>query len=329
VDFIKAALDLRSKRAQRAWPPHRLALALQGGGSFGAFTWGALDRLLEDESIEFDAFSGASAGAVNAVLLASGLASGGREGARKSLESFWSHVSQSSLFLPKAVTLPLGFMARALSPYQFNPFDLNPLKKALEDHVDFELLRSTDSPRLLIAATRVGTSTLRIFRNPELTVDAILASACLPLLHHTIEIDGESYWDGGYVANPPLTPLVMESDASNVLIIQITPTRSQVVPRTRQDIERRLDQINFSSTLDREIEAIRLLAPLCAAGDASGKWAKIRLDRIAAENEVELLAEASPGNLDWSFVSTLRHAGHAAAGAWIDQYDHFQKAVDG
>jgi NTE family protein len=329
VDFIKAALDFRSKRAQRAWPPHRLALALQGGGSFGAFTWGALDRLLEEESIEFDAFSGASAGAVNAVLLASGLASGGREGARKSLETFWSHVSQSSLFLPKAVTLPLGFLARALSPYQFNPFDLNPLKKALEDHVDFELLRSTASPRLLIAATRVGTSTLRIFRNPELTVDSILASACLPLLHHTVEIDGESYWDGGYVANPPLTPLVTESDASNVLIIQITPTRSQVVPRTRQDIERRIDQINFSSTLDREIEAIRLLAPLCAAGDASGKWAKLRLDRIAAENEVELLAEASPGNLDWSFVKTLREAGHAAAGAWIDQYDHFQKAVDG
>jgi NTE family protein len=329
VDFIKAALDLRSKRAQRAWPPRRLAMALQGGGSFGAFTWGALDRLLEEESIEFDAFSGASAGAVNAVLLASGLASSGREGARKSLENFWSHVSQSSLFLPKAVTLPLGIMARALSPYQFNPFDLNPLKKVLEDRVDFDLLRRTESPRLLIAATRVGTSSLRIFRNPELTVDTVLASACLPLLHHTIEIDGESYWDGGYVANPPLTPLVTESDASNVLIVQITPTRSQVVPRTRQDIERRLDQINFSSTLDREIEAIRLLAPLCAAGDASGKWAKLRLDRIAAENEVELLAEASPGNLDWSFVSTLRDAGHAAAGAWIDQYDHFQKAADG
>lgn len=323
MDFIKAALDLRGKKARRRWPPRHLALALQGGGSFGAFTWGALDRLLEDESIEFDAFSGASAGAVNAVLLASGLASGGREGARKSLEDFWAHVSQSALFLPKAVTLPMGFLARALSPYQFNPFDLNPLKKALEDHVDFELLRHSSSPRLLIAATRVGTATLRIFRNAELTVDAVLASACLPLLHHTIEFEGESYWDGGYVANPPLTPLVMESDASNVLIIQLTPMRSQTVPRTRQEIERRVDQINFNSTLDREIEAIRLLAPLCAAGDQSGKWAKLRLDRIAAENEVELLAEASPGNLEWSFVSSLRDAGRAAASSWIDQYDDF------
>jgi NTE family protein len=323
VDFIKAALDLRPKRQPREWPPRRLALALQGGGSFGAFTWGALDRLLEEESIAFDAFSGASAGAVNAVLLASGLVTGGRDGARKTLEHFWSQVSQQALFLPKAVTLPLGFLTRALSPYQFNPFDLNPLRDALLAHVDFELLRQLESPRLLIGATRVSTASLRIFRNSELTVDAVLASACLPLLHHTVEIDGESYWDGGYVANPPLTPLVVESDATNVLIVQITPTRSQVVPRARRDIERRIDQINFASTLDREIEAIRLLAPMCAAGDQSGKWARLRLDRLSAENEVELLAEASPGNLEWSFISSLRDAGRAAAAAWIEQADEF------
>ncbi len=321
MDIVKAALDLRREHKRRPWPPRQLALALQGGGSFGAFTWGALDRLLEEKKITFDAFSGASAGAVNAVLLASGLASGGREGARKNLEAFWTEVSQSSLFLPKAVTLPLGILARALSPYQFNPFDLNPLRQALEKHVDFELLRKTPSPRLLIAATRVSDANLRIFRNEELTVESILASACLPLLHHTIEIAGEAYWDGGYVANPPLTPLVTESDASDVLIIQITPTRSQVFPRSRHEIERRIDQINFSSTLDREIEAIRLLAPLCAGGDHSGKWAKLRLDRIAAENEVELLAEASPGNLNWSFVSSLRDAGRAAADGWIEQTD--------
>ncbi len=323
MDFIKAALNLRSEDAARPWPPRNLALALQGGGSFGAFTWGALDRLLEEERIQFDAFSGASAGAVNAVLLASGLASGGRDGARKNLDDFWSHVSQSALFLPKSVTLPMGFLARALSPYQFNPFDLNPLRRALESHVDFELLRQSASPRLLIGATRVGAASLRIFRNPELTVETVLASACLPLLHHTVEIEGESYWDGGYVANPPLTPLVAETDASNVLIIQITPTRSQVVPRSRQEIERRIDQINFASTLEREIEAIRLLAPLCAAGDASGKWAKLRLDRLSAENEVERLAQASPGNLDWSFITSLRDAGRAAAEGWIEQSDNF------
>ncbi|WP_296709440.1 patatin-like phospholipase family protein [Rhodoblastus sp.] len=323
MDIVKAALDFRPQSGNRPWPPSRLALALQGGGSFGAFTWGALERLLEEENLVLDAFSGASAGAVNAALLASGLAEGGREGARKNLEKFWTHVSKSAAFLPKAVTLPLGFMARAMSPYQFNPFDLNPLRVALEAHVDFERLRHLSSPRLLIAATRVSTASLRIFRNDELTVESILASACLPLLHQSIEIDGELYWDGGYIANPPLTPLVVESDASDVLIIQITPSRSQASPRSRSDIERRIEQINFASTLDREIEAIRLLAPLCAGGDASGKWCKLRIDRLSAEDTVQSLAEHSPGNLEWSFISQLRDAGRAAANDWLDQTGDF------
>ncbi|HUO55171.1 MAG TPA: patatin-like phospholipase family protein [Rhodoblastus sp.] len=323
MEIIKAALDLRRPARNRPWPPHRLALALQGGGSFGAYTWGALERLLEDERVGLDAFSGASAGAVNAALLVSGLASGGREGARATLEKFWTGVSHSATFLPKAVTLPLGFVARALSPYQFNPFDLNPLRDALEQAIDFERLRHVTSPRLLIAATRVSTASLRIFRNDEITSAVILASACLPLLNQSIEIDGELYWDGGYIANPPLTPLVVETNASDVLIIQISPTKSQKAPRSRHEIERRIDQINFASTLDREIEAIRLLAPLCAGGDASGKWAKLRLDRLAAENEIEFLAEHSPGNLEWSFISELREAGRAAAQDWLEQTGDF------
>ena len=302
MDIVKAALDFQRRTGKRSWPPERLALALQGGGSFGAFTWGALERLLEEEAIALDAFSGASAGAVNAALLASGACRRRPRRRGKNLEKFWTHVSKGAAFLPKAVTLPLGFMARAMSPYQFNPFDLNPLRVALESHVDFERLRHSSSPRLLIAATRVSTASLRIFRNDELTVEAILASACLPLLHQSIEIDGELYWDGGYIANPPLTPLAVESDASDVLIIQITPSRSQSAPRSRHDIERRIEQINFASTLDREIEAIRLLAPLCAAGDASGKWAKLRIDRLSAEDNVQSLAEHSPGNLEWSFI---------------------------
>ncbi|MCI4678474.1 patatin-like phospholipase family protein [Rhodoblastus acidophilus] len=323
MDIIKAALDLRRPAISRSWPPDRLALALQGGGSFGAFTWGALERLLEDERIALDAFSGASAGAVNAALLVSGLAEGGREGARKTLNEFWAGVSQSAAFLPKAVTLPFGFLARALSPYQFNPFDLNPLRVALESHIDFERLRHVSSPRLLIAATRVSTASLRIFRNEEITSAVILASACLPLIHQSIEIDGELYWDGGYIANPPLTPLVTETNASDVLIIQISQTKSEKAPRTRQEIERRIEQINFASTLDREIEAIRLLAPICAGGDASGKWAKLRLDRLSAEDEIEFLAEHSPANLEWSFLSRLREAGRAAAENWLMQTGDF------
>jgi NTE family protein len=317
MDFFKN-LKVRTPGPGRPWPPARLGLALQGGGSFGAFTWGALERLLEEEAIHLDAISGASAGAVNAVLLASGLASGGREGARKVLEDFWTHVSHPNLFLPIA-HLPLDFMTKALTPYQFNPFDLNPLRDALNAHVDFELLRRANGPKLLIGATRISDAGLRIFSRDELTVECVLASACLPLLQHSVEIDGEHYWDGGYVANPPLTPLVVETEASTVLIVQISPKRADIVPRSRADIERRIDQINFCSTLDREIDAIRQLAPLCASGDASGKWARLRLDRIAAENEVEALAVQSAGNLSWSFVSKLRDAGRAAAEGWITQ----------
>jgi NTE family protein len=316
---MRASLDLRAPSGRRPWPPRRLALALQGGGSFGAFTWGALDRLLEQEDIELDAISGASAGAVNAVLLASGLASGGRERARKVLEEFWTRVSQSSLFLPRAARLPLDVMTRALTPYQFNPFDLNPLRDALNAHVDFALLRETSGPRLLIGATRVSDAGLRIFSRAEISVDCVLASACLPLLHRSVEIDGEQYWDGGYVANPPLTPLVAETRASAVLIVQVAPRRASAVPRSRAEIERRIDQINFCSTLDREIDAIRQLAPLCANGDFSGKWTQFRLDRIAAENEIEELAAESAANLDWAFVSRLREAGRIAAEGWIAQ----------
>lgn len=323
MDIIKAALDLRRPSQTRSWPPRVLALALQGGGSFGAFTWGALEKILEDDRIGLDAFSGASAGAVNAALLVSGLAHGGRDGARKTLEKFWTDVSQTASFLPKAVTAPLGLLTRAMSPYQFNPFDLNPLRQALEAHIDFERLRHVETPRLLIAATRVSTSSLRIFRNEEITSSVILASACLPLIHQSIEIDGELFWDGGYIANPPLTPLVMETNASDVLIIQISPTRSQKIPRSRREIERRIDQINFASTLDREIEAIRLLAPLCAGGDQSGKWGHLRIDRLSAEDEIEALAEQSPGNLQWSFVSQLREAGRQAATDWLEQKGEF------
>jgi NTE family protein len=320
LNFMRASLDLRAPRTRRPWPPPRLALALQGGGSYGAFTWGALDRLLEQEDIEIDALSGASAGAVNAVLLAAGLASGGRAAARKILEDFWTRVSQSSpLFLPRAARLPLDLMAGALAPYQFNPFDLNPLRDALNAYVDFELLRTTPGPNLLIGATRVSDTGLRIFSRAEMTVDCVLASSCLPLLHHSVEIDGEHYWDGGYVANPPLTPLVVETRASTVLIVQIAPRRASLLPRSRPDIVRRIDQINFCSTLDREIDSIRQLAPLCASGDHSGKWAQLRLDRISAENEIETLAAESAANLNWSFVSRLRDAGRIAAEDWITQ----------
>ena len=200
----------------RVWPPRRLSLALQGGGSFGAFTAGVLDRLLDEPDIDFDAASGASAGAVNAVLLASGLIEG-RAAAKARLERFWKRMSQSTAFLPKASLASLMSAAPflhllSLSPYQFNPFNLDPLRDALAAEIDFAELRAKAPMKLLIGATRVRDGKLRIFEAPELTIESVLASACLPLIHHTVEIAGEPYWDGGYAANPPLLPLVQASE---------------------------------------------------------------------------------------------------------------------
>lgn len=291
-----------------------ISLALQGGGSFGAFTWGALDRLLQEDGLRFEAVSGASAGAVNAVLMAAGLVEDGREGAREKLARFWRKMSQSASFLPLSA-FPSGFgaLARAMSPYQFNPFDLNPLRRALEEEVDFDKLRGNCPVKLLISATRVSDGSLRIFRNDDLSVEAVLASACLPMIHRTVEIDGEDYWDGGYVSNPPLIPLVRESEAREVLIVQVTPNRSAGAPVTPREIERRLSQIAFNATLNAEIEALRLAAQL----RATKKMSELVIARIAAEDEIEDLGAQSAGNLGWTFLEKLRDAGGQAAETWL------------
>src|SRR5258708_5095434 len=237
-----------------------LSLALQGGGSFGAFTWGVLDRLLEQSSIAIDMVSGASIGAVNAVILADGLAEGGPAAARERLARFWTRVSDPSPFgrfgLTSATIAAFELSTRVFSPYQFNPLGLNPLRQILAEEVDFARLRRASPVRLLVAATRVKDGRLRLFRNDEITLDAVLASACLPLLHHAVEIEGESYWDGGYSANPPLRQLVIDSKADDVVVVQITPQKRAGVPHLSPDIVRRANQITFNSLLQKEIEAL-------------------------------------------------------------------------
>jgi NTE family protein len=209
---------------------------LQGGGAFGAFTWGVLDRLLEEDDLEFDAVSGASAGAINAVLLASGLARGGQDAARASLERFWSSVGESRannvLLRPEVVVATTS----QLSPYQFNPLDLNPLRDLLAQEVDFEAIRRRSPVRLLVSATRVQDGAVRVFRTKAISLDVVLASACLPRLHHAVEIHGEAHWDGGYAANPPLVPLVGASMASDVLVVHLIPTDHASLPVTKSEI---------------------------------------------------------------------------------------------
>jgi NTE family protein len=297
----------------------RLSLALQGGGSFGAFTWGVLDRLLDEDDLVLDAVSGASAGAVNAVLLASGLFKGGRAGAQQSLQRFWKCASDAA---PKAQSGPALAMATSvLSPYQFNPFNLNPLKSLLASEIDFDALRAKPSLRLLIGATRVRDGKLHIFREKALTLDAVLASACLPVIHHAVTIDGEVYWDGGYSANPPLIPLVTASRASEALIVQIMPTAGAEMPTTSSEIAKRMEQITFNSSLLRDMDALAAMRTLSSAeaggSNLSRKLQKLRLHHIAAETEYPMLSQSSALNLDWQFLLELRDAGRAAADQWL------------
>jgi NTE family protein len=303
--------------APPAWPPRRLSLALQGGGSFGAFAWGALERLLDEPEVSFDAISGVSAGAVNAVLLASGLMEGGRDAAKARLERFWKRMSDAAALTPSAAFagLPLGLMTRALSPYLFNPFNLNPLREALVDEVDFERLRARSPVRLLIGATRVSDGALRVFSTGEVSLDVVLASACLPLIHHAIEIDGEPYWDGGYSANPPLIPLVLASKAAHLLIVQVTPTRSARLPTSPSEIAKRLEQIQFNATLNAELEALKSGMIL----GATPKLRRLRIGRISAQKAFVGLADESAGNLGWDFLERLRASGRGAVETWLSE----------
>ena len=303
----------------------RMSLALQGGGAFGAFTWGVLDRLLEDERVSFDAVSGASAGAMNAVVLASGLAEGGREAAREGLERFWRKVSRAgrrSLFA--SCDTILAAVTQTLSPYQLNPLDVNPLRDILADEIDFEAVQRRSPVRLLLGATRVSDGALRIFRNRSITPDVVLASACLPHLHHAVSIGGEPHWDGGYAANPPLMPLVQATRAADLLVVQIMPANHSELPTTSSEIDKRLNQITFNSSLQKDLEALALMTGLCRQdwGQQTGlgrKLHRLRLHHVSAEQHVEGLADCSFKNTEWSFLTGLRDQGRGAAEAWLQE----------
>ena len=312
----------------------RVALALQGGGSHGAFTWGVLDRLLEDEDTVIDAVSGTSAGAVNAVVMASGLERGGRTTAREALTRFWRQASTRGSFSPVAESLIPSFASaawrafdlssRLFSPYQTNPLDLNPLRDLLAEEVDFEALRRRSPVHLLIAATHVKEGRTRIFTERDLTLNAVLASTCLPLLHRAVEVDGEWYWDGGYTANPPLLALIATSRAPHLLIVQLTPMRGAELPTTSPQIVRRLNQISFNAPLLRELDALSTLGSLYGRSLAllspmARRLRRLRLHRIAAENAFAELDRANPMSLDWPFLVRLRDAGRAAADDWLVQ----------
>jgi len=317
--------------AMRRWlglrPRRRLlSLALQGGGSFGAFTWGVLDHLLETEGVAFDAVSGTSAGAVNAVVLANGLAQGGPSEARRQLAHLWKRLSRAaplaSLGSASATSAAIEFSTRVVSPYQFNPLGVNLLRDILVAEVDFARLRKSSPVRLLIAATRVSDGRVRIFREHEITLEAVLASACLPHLHHAVEIDGEWYWDGAFSANPPLRQLVADSRTNDIVLVQIAPEQQAGLPRLSSQIARRAAQIAFNGPLQKEIEALDDMCALCKDNGpfrsaACRKLERLRLHRIVAEESVDGLHQASALRLDWSFLLRLKESGYAASAVWL------------
>jgi len=292
-----------------------LSLALQGGGTFAAFTWGVLERLLEEPSIAFDTISGASAGAINALLLAGGLAEGGREAARSRLNRFWLRLMHEASF--RSLMLVGGFspagssvaFGPTLRSGQFDPFDLDPLRQALSRDINFAALREAKCPKLLIAATRICDGQQQIFGNDTITADVALASTCPPLVHCAVEIDGEAYWDGGFGGNPPLIRLAQESVTADLLLIQVTPTRDSYVPITLAAIDRRLDQIAANAALTAEIAAIEWAQSRAAP--------TLRLSRIAAEDSVEGLAQRSSTDLGRGFIRTLHRNGREAAERWL------------
>ena len=323
----------QTQSAREARDPVLIDLALQGGGSHGAFTWGVLDRLMDEPWLRIDGISGTSAGAMNAVVLAAGFAADGPDGAKAALHAFWRRVAHAARFSPirrSPLDILLGRWTLDTSPFYlafdlasrvFSPYDLslagaNPLRDVLAASVDFA--RVARAPiQLFVTATNVHTGRGRVFRNAELTPDVLLASACLPTLFQAIEIDGEPYWDGGYSGNPTITPLVRECKSQDTLLIAVNPVERPGTPRSARDILDRLNEISFNATLLKELRMIALLRQVADPGSIEGrKWGHMRIHLVASDALAELGA-SSKFNVEWDFLCMLRDEGRRAAEAFL------------
>jgi NTE family protein len=324
-----------------------ISLALQGGGAHGAFAWGVIDRLLEDGRLEIKAITGASAGAMNAVVTAAGLTEGGAAGARARLEAFWRAVSDASgapfgksgmwtdMFAGWLRASPGWHAAESwvqslspsisagFSPYDFNPFNFNPLRDAISGVVDFAALRERSAVKLYVSATAVRTGQARIFRTGELTVEHLLASACLPQLFQAVEIGGEPYWDGGFLANPALWPLFYDETPSDILIVNLNPFVRNQTPKTPAQILDRLNEINFNAPLSAEVRAVLFVDKLIEQGMLTAKarkaYRRMLVHGIGADRWLQDLSAETKFNTDWSFLSDLKARGRRAAGAWLNE----------
>lgn len=324
-----------------AMKPKKVNLALQGGGSHGAVSWGVVDKILEDERINIDSISGSSAGSVNAAAVAYGLHKGGEDGAREELEKLWRTISDAGqLYSPlRANPLPTAFgagdllnafsykmfdtLTRAFSPYQLNPFDINPLRDILNKCIDFDALRECKRTKLFISTTNVCSGKVHVFETDEIDVDVICASACLPFLFKAVEINGEHYWDGGYMGNPVLFPFFYEAESSDILIVHVNPIEREDVPTSASEIMNRVNEISFNSSLLRELRAISFVHQLLDDGWLKDEYRdRLRDVRIHSIRSDKALADydiASKFRTDWAFLTMLKEKGRAIAASWIEE----------
>lgn len=316
--------------------PKPVNLALQGGGAHGAFTWGVLDRILEDGQLEIVAVSGTSAGAMNAVVLAQGLHRGGPEGARVALERFWRRVAEAARTSPiqrspfdvltgnwsldhNPAYIAADLLSRVVSPYEINPLGLNPLRDLLAESVDFAAVRACSRIAVHISATDVETGRVKVFDRPELTLDMVLASACLPTLYQAVEIDGRHYWDGGFMGNPVIHPFYDSSPSDDVIIVQINPVVRPGVPRTAREIANRINEISFNGALLRDLRAIDFVHRLLEDGRLpEGSYRHVRVHMIEDRKRLRRLGASSKLNAEWRFLRHLFAIGRAAADRWLE-----------
>jgi NTE family protein len=317
----------------------RVTLALQGGGAHGAFVWGVVDRLLEDGRLQIEAISATSAGAMNAVAIAAGMVTGGAEGARQSLHEFWREVSRMDSFydlfsplsrLIKGLRLPpeyhpfhagIHLLTHLLPPNLLNPFDYNPLKALLMKTVDFARLnQSSEAPVLFLNATNVRTGKLKVFQTPTITVEAVLASACLPPYFRAIEVDGEHYWDGGYLGNPAIYPLIYRNGSRDVIIVQVTAITRDELPVRAADVLHRINEISFNSSLMREMRAVAFATRLIDNGELDlRKHRRMFMHWIGNDCLMSRLGTATQFQPEWGLLCRLRDQGREVAGKWLDQ----------
>ena len=318
-----------------------VTLALQGGGSHGAFTWGVLDRLLEEEQIDIEAISGASAGAMNAAVLAYGFSVDGREGARQALKTFWESVATKAPFSlvseqsyspetmaaqskPAPAVNAWLSLTKFFSPYQLNPFDINPLRDLLASQIDFERLRVACPIKLFIAATQVSTGTLKLFRNKQMTLETLLASACLPAINRAVEIDGEAYWDGGFTANPPIFPLLHQCASRDIMVVLLHANPRPGTPTTVDEICARLTDIGFSAALSTELQGLALAKRearrgLFAFGRLERRLRNLNVHLVDAKDFMSRLGGHSKLNTHAPFINALRNEGRNQAEQWLDK----------